>query len=317
MLLQLIFASLIGTIGVLSTVLLIPFTFFGYRLRHYSDSTLVTKIEKNIVKNALIISNNVDPQNFSYGKWFIAYVGATTNQYGSSSYVYVFCNEKTKNKLLESLEVEDKVVKDDRIINMSKIIVSSASPYGGYYYIENYSKFKRIEPNDNQKIILDSIMNHYNDDDNLLHRTTVYLDGESGSGKSSIAYLLYLRMISENKSVSIAENYQPLLCNNMFKRVLDARKKSNKEHLIVTIEEVDGILNILTNTPYDYKFPKEVYDKSTWDSFLDRIDNCEEKIILILTSNTLLENFKDESYLRQGRTHLRFRLNKNSLSFNN
>ena len=317
MLLQLVFASLIGTLGVLSTVLLIPFTFFGYRLRHYSDPNLVTKIEKNIVNNALIISNNIDPQNFSYGKWFIAYVGTTTGQHGSSSYVYVFCNDKTKNKLLESSEVEPSIIKDDRIVRMSNIVMSAGSPYGGYNYVEDYSDFKRIEPNDNQKIILDSIMDHYNDYDNVLHRTIVFLDGESGSGKSSIAYLLYLRMLSENKNVTIAENYQPLICNNMFIRILNARKKSNKEHLIVTIEEVDGILNRLIDTQHDNRFAQEVYNKSTWDSFLDYIDNKGQKIILILTSNTLLENFKDESYLRQGRTHLRFRLNKNSLSFNN
>ena len=315
MYLQLLFASLIGTLGFLSTLLLIPFTFFGYRLHHYSDSSLVSKIEKNIVKNALILSNNVDPQNFSYGKWFIAYVGVTTSQHGSSSsYVYVFCNKKTKDRLLESDQFDSKAEEDDRIVKMNTLVVSFGSPYAGYTYIQNSDDFKRIEPSDRQQIIVDSIMAHYNDSDNVLHRTTVFLDGESGAGKSSIAYLLYLRMMDENKNVVIAENYQPLLSNNMFKRIHDARKKSNKEHLIVTMEEIDGIFKVINNTQFSYKFPQEIFDKSTWDAFLDRIDRKGKKMILILSSNVLYENMPDPAYLREGRTHLRFRLNKNSVN---
>lgn len=307
---QLLFASVISSLGILASLVLIPFMFFGLRLHHYSDSNLVTKIEHNIVKNALILSNNTDPMNFSYGKWYIAYVGVTVSQYGgSSSYVYVFCSEKMKAKLLES-EDSPRKAQTENFYKIKELKIMHGSPYNKYQYGEKTSKISKISPDSRQEFILKQVLNYYSEHER--NRVIVYIDGKPKSGKSSIAHLLYLEL-SKTRSIILLENYQPLLCNNMFESVLEGRTKSNAEHLIVTIEEVDCLLRDLNNTNFGYKFRQEIYNKSTWDAFMDAIDKKGFKLILLLTSNTMLEHMPDPSYLRDGRTHLRFRLNEHDV----
>lgn len=94
--------------------------------------------------------------------------------------------------------------------------------------------------------------------------------------------------------------------------------KSSAKTLILLVNEVDHIIRKIDNGIIwsSAKLRVQVNDKSSWNDWLDYIDKYCSNTIVLFTSNTLYENIsQDTSYLRHGRTHLRFRLNKNSLEY--
>ena len=80
------------------------------------------------------------------------------------------------------------------------------------------------------------------------------------------------------------------------------------------MDEIDILLRKIYRNEItsNYKYPKEVYDKSTWNRFLDNFDRGYYPwVTLIMTSNRTIEQIDEEldsSFLRHGRVDQYFTL---------
>lgn len=315
MFLQLVFTTLLGTLSVIAPLALLPFFVFKFRIYTFDKSHDVAIIKRKLKPNSLILRNNVDPLSFSCGKWYIAYVGTTpgTQNNQSTDYVYLFSTIKTKEALLidaDSIKKED--ITQEHITKISTLVKGYGAWWGYDYsqmdeYVVNHTLY------DSQEYVINEILDHYNDPENYLHNTIVFINGEPGSGKSEIGDILAAKL----KDSILCDTYNPQLAGDGFNNMYQTYQKTGKKHLILRIDEVDGIVRTIENNSHSLvgnsKYFVQVTNKSGWNSFLDNLTKRRVNLIVLLTSNTPYEEISlDKSYLREGRTHLRFRMNKNS-----
>lgn len=208
MFLQLVITSLLGLFSIIGTIFLMPFRLLGYRLFHFSQSNYVNIIESKLKDTAFIISNKNEPQNFAYGRWYVAYIGITPSQHGgTSTYIYIFGTQKMIDNLLKC-EEDVKEKKNDNISYIKMLVKAEFGSWWGYEYSEVSKKIKHQTPNTHQSEIIESILAYHYDESNPMNITIVYIDGEPGSRKSSISNMLCERV----QDSILCLDYKPCLC---------------------------------------------------------------------------------------------------------
>lgn len=184
--------------------------------------------------------------------------------------------------------------------NIKKNKLNMVVRCGEYRYIDyRFIDVKlRIDVFDKQqKEIYGEMMNLWNNNNTM----SVYLWGDKGKGKTYFAYLLAKYMDGV-----LCTTYNPVEPGNYFHLLYSLVAPTKQKPLIVLIDEVDIMLkNIHEHKIEKHKhIPTEVYDKMTWNMFLDQFDyGLWNNVILILCSNISDKQIDsmDKSYLRKGR----------------
>jgi len=143
--------------------------------------------------------------------------------------------------------------------------------------------------------VIESIENVYQ----TYGRATVFIHGESCTGKSIVGYLLAKKM-----GANYCHTFNPSEPGDTLSKLL---MEINRDcPTVIVMEEIDGILkNIHSNSIHqNSETPILIRDKSSWCTFLDDMF-LYKGLILILTSNTSKDDLDnlDVSYLRKGRIH--------------
>ncbi len=171
--------------------------------------------------------------------------------------------------------------------------------YKNFYYRTHKLDVSHLTPLGDQIHIVDQIIQLYNEKG----QATIFIDGVSHAGKSSIGYL-----VAKKLGGKYCHTFNPTDPGDQLNvLVLDA--DLDDKPLIIVLEEIDNLIGNIhkQNIHYNKEIPTLVHNKSTWTSFLDDMF-IYRKVILIMTSNTskkVIDNM-DIAYLRQGRIHTYF-----------
>ena len=171
--------------------------------------------------------------------------------------------------------------------------------YKNFFYRTYKLDLTHLIPIGEQIPIIDQIINLYQEKG----RATVFIEGVSHAGKSSIGYL-----VAKKLGGKYCHSFNPTDPGDQLSMlVLDADMDDTP--LIIVLEEVDILLQNIHNQTvlHNKEIPTLVRNKTTWTSFLDDMF-IYRKVILIMTSNTSKSEIDklDISYLRQGRVHETF-----------
>ena len=154
--------------------------------------------------------------------------------------------------------------------------------------------------------IVEDILAKYSNNSNK--QLNVMIWGNSGSGKTHVGKLLTVKL-----GGILCDDFDPTLQGIVYSQLVDSYKPTAKSPLIVLIDEFDTIVYKIhnnTNGKPDNKYLRTgVYNKKTFNKFMDRLSEYEN-IIVILTMNSTLDyiNSLDKSYMRDGRIDLVYQL---------
>jgi hypothetical protein len=175
----------------------------------------------------------------------------------------------------------------------------------GTYTHVYYSKIKldlaHIYPMGDQAAIVKAIVGVYD----TMGRVTVFIDGVTNAGKSTIGLL-----VAKELRGSYCHTFNPTAPgDHLTNLTIEAGFEDGP--LVVVLEEADQMLKSIheRKVQQNPKTPTLVHDKSTWSSFLDDMV-FYKKVILIMTSNTpkhYLDSM-DHAYLRKGRLQASFHM---------
>lgn len=171
--------------------------------------------------------------------------------------------------------------------------------YKNFYYNKMKLDLSHIAPIGDQQEIVSKIACIYD----KLGRATVFIDGVSNAGKSTIGFLLAKEMrggyCHTFNPTEPGDHLTTLTMEHMFE----------DGPLVLVIEEVDELLKKIYAgaVTINRDIPTLVHNKSTWSSFLDDM-LFYKKVVLIMTSNTAKTDLDvlDPAYLRSGRVHAAF-----------
>ena len=171
--------------------------------------------------------------------------------------------------------------------------------YKNLYYCPFKMDLSHITPLGDQGPILEKIVDIYQ----TQQRATIFLHGQSGTGKSSIGYLL-----AKQLKGFYCHTFNPSEPGDQLSNLIIDMQRDD-EPIVIVLEEVDTLLLSIHDQEIikHPEIPISVYNKSSWSSFLDDMIFYKH-IIILLTSNTPKETIDklDDSYLRKGRIHASF-----------
>jgi broad-specificity NMP kinase len=136
------------------------------------------------------------------------------------------------------------------------------------------------------------------------HYCKIYLSGVPGSGKTYFGYLM-----AQKLNCYLCDVYKGNEPSNYFNEIYARTKVNSKQPIVLIFDEVDELILEIDNISRQNhkKYSKEIYDKASWNSFLDKIEyGMYPYVILLMTSNKKrksLDKF-DSSYLRDGRINI-------------
>ena len=206
--------------------------------------------------------------------------------------ITLYTKEETYDSLMEQEEKEiENEVKIVKPANKIDIFIRKGS-YRSLYYSSMRLDLSHINPIGEQQSVIDSIKNIYTKNGHA----SVFINGVAGAGKSTIGYLL-----AKELNGSYCHTFNPTEPGDYLSNLI-ADIRVDDEPVIIVIEEVDIMIqNIHKGLDKNNEIPIEIYNKTTWNNFMD--DLIFYKIILIFTSNTSKKDLDkiDTSYLRKGR----------------
>lgn len=174
----------------------------------------------------------------------------------------------------------------------------------GLYYKQMQFPTDHLHPIGQQIEIVKTILAAYKKTQSL----TVFISGVTGAGKSMIGLL-----VAKELNANYCHTFNPTEPSDTLSSALYEMNTEVQTPSILVLEEVNSLLRAIHNEtiPKHKNVPISVYNKITWNSFLDDM-MLYRKVILILTSNeerAALDEL-DPSYLRKGRVNLYFHMPK-------
>ena len=291
--------------------------FFSYNLYIVDNKEIKVKIMKNIKKYiCFCYDENKDPLRLIIQKsWFPSYLIYVTDSTYESR-VWIFTKEKTLNHLLRdnytkkeiilnkecipSNDSEETLLEDDCITYLC-----FSGEYGNFYINERQINLKNLhcylEWYDYQELLFKNIMQFYKRN----NFCKIFLNGQPGKGKTFFAYLM-----AQKLNCYLTDEYNPIdpgsSLDTLYHR---ARKISPNKPLILVLDEADILLTKIhyQKIQYHKNLKSEIYDKSTWNQFLDKIEfGLYPYMIVLLISNKEKKeiDYMDHAYLRNGRINI-------------
>lgn len=286
----------------------IPFIFtnlFGLQFYKLVDQK-ITKFIRN-TRNRASILNNDEPEGWIIGFYFIGYLFISETGYGQvKKELYVLTTKKFYNNQINNSDGErEQVTETDNKIT----IYERQGNYYNLYYSKRFYNINHMEPKLNQITAINQIYEYYKTNNNVV----ALLYGEKGMGKSMISLLLAKHITQNKNDVSFCDTFNPTDPGDSFISLYNTISPTQDNPLIVVLEEFDMIISqIHYNKITKHKvIPTDIFDKTTWNQFLDRFDRkYYPNTIIILTSNVNPDiiNSMDQSYIRSGRINLIFRI---------
>lgn len=211
---------------------------------------------------------------------------------------YKACKEQEEEfkKKTEEDHTEDSISKKNEVV-----IYSRSGDYKYLRYIENKIIIENVKFDIQQKELYDNIINMYKNRPNVVS----FIWGGISVGKTFFSYILAHKLEG-----SLCYTFRPTDPGDHFEYLYRNVNPTKSKPLIVLLDEIDVVLeNVHNNKIVQHKkIPVSVYDKNTWNFFLDQFDyNVWRNVIVVMCSNRSIDdiNKMDPSYLRDGRVHIK------------
>lgn len=294
-------------------VIMIILYYFNVKYYIITDKELATsivkKISTTIIAPCVKHSNGKDlPTGYFIGRTFIGYIDNVSHEY----ILYLLTTPFNYTELIKNSDIVlqrdiPKEIKETCEVKKIMVYIRKGS-YKNFYYNSIKLDMSHISPLGDQYMVVSNIIKIYNRE----NRATIFIHGNTSTGKSSIGYLL-----AKHLNGIYCHTFNPCdpgdyLSNFMVEVTRD------DEPIIIVIEEADCIIRSIENQTIQKHpdIPMSIYNKSTWTTFLDDLV-FYKNVILILTSNTPKQEIDDldDAYLRDGRIHASYSMNTRVQSF--
>ena len=297
---------------------------FSYNMYIIENKETKIKIMKNI-KNyyCYCYDENKDPTRMIVEKMMFPSYFIYTPEI-NYELIYIFSNKNTYEELIKEHYSKKEIALNDEhvplksiqhdntydnncqeILNQNAISYLSFSGSYGHFYINermiNLSKIHDLEWYEYQLMLFKNIMEFYKKN----NYCKIFLNGPPGTGKTFFAYLM-----AQKLNCYLTDTYNPCdpgsSLNTCYHR---AKKISPNKPLIIVLDEVDVLLNKIHNQkiPNHKHYKSEVYDKVTWNQFLDKVSyGLYPYLIVLFISNQKKEQIDmlDKAYFRKGRVDI-------------
>ena len=268
-----------------------------YRVYVMSDKKQILNMYKYIKYSTYIDEQNI-PHGFIMGKNFIGFINKTSSLHSLHSaekVLYILINEFNFRELC---------------IHTNKIEENNINYWyreGNYWNLQYKKRLLVLDllPNEKQEQIIKDISSYYEE----YKKGVFFIYGEPGKGKSSL-----LRFLGNQFKSHICKTFKMTDPNDTIEYLYRQVEPSKDKPLIILLDEIDTLIySIHINKIERHKhFPIEVYNKTTYNTFFDNInDDIYPFVILLLTSNKTKEKINKEThscYLREGRVNKYFHL---------
>ena len=202
----------------------------------------------------------------------------------------------------ESPVAEEDIAKKEDCTTIS--VYNRSGKFEDLSYLRVRIKVNELSPLETQIPIVNQIVKAFK----KKQVVRVFIEGVSGSGKSSIGYC-----VAKTLHGKFTHSFNPTDPGDTFGQLISIMNYENPDDPnIIVLEEVDTLLDRIhygkvTQNP---KISTMIKDKTNWNSFLDDLV-FYKNTILILTSNTPKSEMDklDPAYLRKGRIDLYFQMN--------
>ena len=279
-------------VGIIWTFPLILGMLFDLQLFKVTTNSTITLICSRITKRSTMMSEG-HMRGWIWGKYYIGFVSGEDK----NVVLYIYMKKSSYEKLVQQ---EDIPIDESICVDLWERV-------GNYFFFRynsrtiNMDNIVDYEPSESQNNIIDSIIEYYEKNNVCV----AFISGSSGSGKSSIAYILAKKMKTQ-----ICNQFNPSDPGDNIITLYNTVSTSKDKPLIIMLDEVDTIINAIHyKTIKRHKdIPIEVYDKRTFNTFLDNIERkLYPNIIIIMTSNVSCESIDqlDPSFLRKGRVNVK------------
>jgi hypothetical protein len=277
--------------GISSLVSLTPFVFSILDIYWY----VVSSTDKyNFILNKIKWSSkktcDFKPLGFFFNWNYIGYINSKSKVINIITFRKTFEELTKNNNIIQPINAE---------------ITPTINIYNQYYVGSSYCKRTipiKHKPNNEQQGIIDNISDFYKNNDTCV----ALLCGSSGTGKSYLGFLLTLEL-----NGNLYNEYNPTKNDSNF--ILITSDASKDTPTIVILDEIDILFEKIKNgIELSEKYNPCVYDKPTWNNFMDNIKLIYPYTIIILTSNLTKEEINakyDESFIRKGRVDLFYEMN--------
>jgi DNA replication protein DnaC len=275
----------------------------------------VEEISTNVAKNDNVIAfnNNEKPSGIVYNwkRKYIAWIEYQSSYNDEKVTIWLMSSSTEYKKLSQNIqETQTHIDESGERKEKPKTSIKLYYRRGHYFYLSYQTRDlsfyeDKYQARPKQVEIIDQIITIYKEK----NRCVVYLYGAMGSGKSYISFLL-----AKELKAHLCNSFNPTepgdTLSNLYNEVLPDKDKP----LIVVLDEFDVILiNIHAQKIGQHKnIPVSVYNKQTWNRFMDDINLgiMYPNLILVMTSNVTPKviNELDPSYIRSGRVDLKLSL---------
>tara|TARA_Y100000992_G_scaffold152159_1_gene101442 strand:+ start:207 stop:1043 length:837 start_codon:yes stop_codon:yes gene_type:complete len=229
-------------------------------------------------------------------------------------YISIVCKKSFFDELSKDNNVKENIILDNDFIprdcrkrDNNKIdYITKSGEYGYFQYntrevnLQEMSSHTELSFYPKQKSLFEDIMTFYKSN----HFCKVYLSGPPGSGKTYFGYLM-----AQKLNCYLCDVYKGNEPSSNFNEIYTQIKISSERPFVVIFDEVDILISEihLNSNDHHKKYSKEIYDKTSWNSFMDKIEyGMYPHMILLMTSNKKKQEIDkyDKSYLRNGRVNV-------------
>lgn len=288
------FTLLVSNIHIILQIFFLFFSMISkYKIYIINDKKKIISVYKHI-QYSTFLDDQQNPQGFILGTNFVGFLSSNDSLKSQDKKLYLLINEY----LFKEIFSNNNVIED----NITYIYRD-----GSYWNIKYKKRFLHIDliPNDNQQEIINDISFYYN----KFNKGVFFIYGEPGKGKSTL-----LRILGNHYKSSICKTFKMTDPNDTIEYLYNCVEPTKERPLIILLDEIDTSIQMIHyNQILQHKyFPIEVYNKTTYNTFFDNMNDLMfPYLIILLTSNKTKEDIDNEThpcYLREGRVNKYFHL---------
>ena len=292
--------------------------YFNYRIYQLSSKEKRNILFKQIT-NYNFICNKYDENNEPIGLIIHKHINPhfiIFNRSYRQDLLTVICKKSfyqqanLENKINHQIDLDEEYIPcKTKSVSPASTNITYITKHGEYGYfeygtrlvnLENLSVHKTLTFYDTQQLLFRDIMSFYKNN----HFCKVYLSGKPGCGKTFFAYLM-----AQKLDCYLCDVYKGNEPSSNFNEIYTRAKVTSEKPIIVILDEIDIMISEIHNNPKieHKKYNKEIYDKTTWNSFMDKVEyGLFPYLIILMTSNKRRQeiNKYDTSYLRDGRINI-------------